>query len=159
MWRRRSGPSGFDFSDEDRDHRRRARTVRGMGLYPILYDHDCGFCRWSLGLVLALDRRRALRPVALQDPEAERLLVGMPEGERMASWHLVADGERWSAGAAAAPLARLLPGCGPLASLAERFPKATERSYRWVADHRSTLGRLVPGRAVARADRRISERR
>jgi predicted DCC family thiol-disulfide oxidoreductase YuxK len=96
--------------------------------------------------VLAWDRRRALRPVALQDPEAERLLAGMGEDERMASWHLIGlDGRVVSGGAAFVPLGRLLPGGRPLAAL--------------VADHRSALGRLVTRGAAARARRRIEARR
>jgi predicted DCC family thiol-disulfide oxidoreductase YuxK len=72
----------------------------------------------------------------------------MPEDKRLASWHLVLrSGEVRSGGAAAAPLARLLPGGRPLAALFDAFPRATERAYRWVADHRSALARLV------RADR------
>jgi predicted DCC family thiol-disulfide oxidoreductase YuxK len=120
---------------------------------PILYDADCGFCRWSLGVLLAWDRRGALRPVALQDAEAEQLLWELPAAERMESWHLV------TAGAAAGPLLRRLPGGRPLAALLARFPNATERAYRWVADHRSALSRVVPRRAVTGADRRIEARR
>lgn len=131
-----------------------------MKRYVVLYDRDCGFCRWSLGLILRWDRRRVLRPVALQNPEADELLAGMPDDERMASWHLVAPaGEVRSAGAAAGPLVRMLPGGGPLAALFERFPRATERGYRWVADHRSWFGRALPDAARARADSLISERR
>ena len=67
----------------------------------LLYDRDCGFCRWCLGKLLAWDRPGSLRPVALQSEEAERLLTGMPEEERLASWHLVDDdGTVRSAGAA-----------------------------------------------------------
>jgi predicted DCC family thiol-disulfide oxidoreductase YuxK len=110
----------------------------------LLYDADCGFCRWSLERVLALDRRHRLRPVALQDPEADALLGRMDPERKMASWHLVTpDGSVHSAGAAVGPLLRLLPRGGVLAPLAERFPGPTERAYQWVADHRSTLGRLV----------------
>jgi predicted DCC family thiol-disulfide oxidoreductase YuxK len=109
--------------------------------------------------VLEWDRRRALRPVALQDPEAQRLLAGLGEEDRMASWHLVAsDGRVLSGGAAFAPLGRLLPGGRPLAALAERFPRAAERAYRLVADHRSALGRLVTRGAAGRARRRIETR-
>jgi predicted DCC family thiol-disulfide oxidoreductase YuxK len=100
-----------------------------------------------------------LRPVALQDEEADRLLAGMPEDERMASWHLVEpDGRVHSAGAAFAPLMRLLPGGRSLAPLFDRFPKASERGYRWVADHRSPFGRALPGRAKRWADRLIERR-
>jgi predicted DCC family thiol-disulfide oxidoreductase YuxK len=109
--------------------------------------------------VLAWDRRRVLRPVALQDPEAQRLLAAMEEEERMASWHLVMpDGRVFSGGAAFAPLGRLLPGARPAAGFAERFPRAADRAYRLVADHRSALGRLVTDGAAARARRRIEAR-
>jgi predicted DCC family thiol-disulfide oxidoreductase YuxK len=125
----------------------------------VLYDRDCGFCRWSLAKLLAWDRRGRLRPVALQDPEADRLLAGMDEEERMASWHLVTpDGEVRSAGAAFEPLLRLLPGGGPLAALAERAPHLVERGYRWVADHRTPFGQRLRAGAKRRADRRIAAR-
>jgi predicted DCC family thiol-disulfide oxidoreductase YuxK len=109
--------------------------------------------------VLAWDRRRVLRPVALQDPEAAELLPKMSKAERMDSWHLVdADGRVASGGAAFVPLGRLLSGGRPLAALAGRFPRAAERAYRLVADHRSGLGRLVTRGAAARARRRIAQR-
>ena len=114
----------------------------------LLYDADCGFCLWSLHKILALDRHHRLRPVALQDPEADALLGGMDEERKMASSHLVTpDGSVYSAGAATGPLLRLLPRGGGLARIAERFPGATERGYRWVADHRSLLGRVVSAKS------------
>jgi predicted DCC family thiol-disulfide oxidoreductase YuxK len=86
--------------------------------------------------------------VAIQSPKGEQLLAGMTEDERLASWHLVLpSGEVRSGGAAAEPLARLLPCGRPLAAAFATFPSATDRAYRWVADHRSALARLV------RADR------
>ena len=120
-------------------------TPRPLQRSAILYDRDCGLCRWSLAKVLAWDRRRELRPVALQDPEADALLDGMDEERRMASWHLVTpDGQVHSAGAALAPLLRLLPGGTPLAAAAARFPRAADRLYFAVANRRSALGKLVP---------------
>jgi predicted DCC family thiol-disulfide oxidoreductase YuxK len=125
----------------------------------LLYDSDCGFCRWSLGKVLAWDRRGRLRPVSLQSKEAERLLAGMPEEDRMSSWHLVeTDGERHSAGAGIAPLLRLLPGGSPLGAVAGRLPGLMERGYRFVGGHRSLWGKFVTDGAKRRADRRIAER-
>jgi predicted DCC family thiol-disulfide oxidoreductase YuxK len=126
---------------------------------PILYDRDCGFCRVSCALVLRLDRRRRLRPVAIQDPEGQRLLAPVPEERRLDSWHLAAgDGTVHSAGAAFPPLLRLL-GAGPVARLLERFPQATERGYRFVAGRRTPLGRRIPERVKRRADRLIDRRR
>jgi predicted DCC family thiol-disulfide oxidoreductase YuxK len=128
-------------------------------VHTLVYDRECGFCRWCLGLILRWDTRGRLRPVALQDKEANRLLAGKPEDERAASWHLVEpNGHVNSAGTAFAPLLRLLPRGRSLAALFARFPNATERGYRWVADHRSALGRLLPERAKRRADDRIERR-
>jgi predicted DCC family thiol-disulfide oxidoreductase YuxK len=107
----------------------------------ILYDADCGFCRWSLARFLAWDRHGRLRPVPLQDPEAGALLPGMSPEERMSSWHLVVDGRVHSGGAALPPLFRLLPGGRPFAALTAAFPGPTERLYRWVSRNRSRLPR------------------
>jgi predicted DCC family thiol-disulfide oxidoreductase YuxK len=116
----------------------------GDGRAVLLYDRDCAFCRWSLGVVLAWDRRGRLRPVPLQDPEAEVLLSDLEPDQRMASWHLVsADGSRCSAGAALAPLLRGLRGGAPAAAVAERFPSLAEAAYRIFAEHRAGLSRLV----------------
>ena len=110
----------------------------------VLYDEDCGFCVWSLNLVLAWDRRRVLRPVAIQSAEGAQLLAAVHEPRRLDSWHLVEPSGRFlSAGAAAAPLAATLPGGRPLAVLLRTFPKTTERVYRLVADHRGRLARLL----------------
>jgi len=110
----------------------------------ILFDSDCGFCRWSLTRILAWDRHGRLRPVALQDPEADALLGSMDPERRMASWHLVTPtGRVYSGGAAFPPLLRLLPGGRPLAALTAAFPGATEQAYRWVARNRGALGRRL----------------
>ena len=125
----------------------------------ILYDAECGLCKWLLALLLRWDRRAELQPVPLQSPEADELLADMTEQRRMASWHVVAPGgERYSAGAAFPPLLRQLPGGRPPAAMCARFPRATERGYRWVADHRTLLGRLVPAGARRRAASRVSGR-
>ena len=114
----------------------------------LLFDADCGFCNWSLRRILSWDRRRRLRPVALQDREADTLLGDMAQDQKMASWHLVTpDGRVHSAGGAFPPLLRLLPGGTPLAALTERFPRVTGRAYRWVADHRSFFGSKLGLRA------------
>ena len=130
-----------------------------MARATLLYDRDCGFCRWSLGKVLAWDRRGAIRPVSIQSDEAGGLLAGTPEEERLASWHLVdEDGRVRSAGAAFPGLLRLLPGGAPLAALTARAPRATDRAYRWVAGNRSRWGKLVSDGAKRRAAERIENR-
>jgi predicted DCC family thiol-disulfide oxidoreductase YuxK len=125
--------------------------------WTLLYDQDCSFCRVCTAVVLVKDRRRLLRPVPLRDPAATALLPQMDDDVLLASWHLVApDGREWSGGAAVAPLLRLLPGGGPAASVAERFPGAVDAAYRWTVRHRRRLGRLIPSRAKRWAIRRIA---
>ena len=115
-----------------------------MSRTAILYDAECGFCKWSLDLVLRWDRRGRLRPVALQDAEADRLLGEMDPATKMASWHLVTpDGTVHSAGRAVEPLMRLLPGGRPFAAAARAMPGLTDRGYAFVAAHRTPLGKLV----------------
>lgn len=120
------------------------RPPSGGEAWPVLYDEDCGFCKWSLNKLLVWDRRRRLRPVAIQSEEGQRLLAALPEPERLDSAHLVLpSGEVRSAGAAAEPLVRLLPGGKPLAFIVRRFPRITERAYRYVADHRDLFARMA----------------
>jgi predicted DCC family thiol-disulfide oxidoreductase YuxK len=122
----------------------------------ILYDRDCGFCRWSLAWLLGWDRHRRLRPVALQDPEADRLLGGMDPERKFASAHLVtAGGEVHSGGEALAPLLRLLPGGAPLSALAGLVPGPLRIGYDWVARNRSAFGRRLPQSSRDWATRRI----
>jgi predicted DCC family thiol-disulfide oxidoreductase YuxK len=110
----------------------------------VLYDADCGFCRWSLDKLLAWDRAHRLTPVAIQSPEGQAMLAAVPEERRLDSWHLaLPDGEVRSAGAAAGPLAELLPGARPLAALFRTFPATTDRAYRYLADHRDRWARWL----------------
>jgi predicted DCC family thiol-disulfide oxidoreductase YuxK len=129
------------------------------GRWIVLYDGDCGICKWLLAGLLRRDRARRLRSVALQAPEATELLADLTPKERMESWHLISpDGERLSGGAAIPPLLGLLPGGRPFATCVARFPRATDHGYRWVARNRSRLSRLVPERRKRRAGERICER-
>jgi predicted DCC family thiol-disulfide oxidoreductase YuxK len=104
-----------------------------------------------MGKLLALDPRRALRPIALQDPASDALLPdGMSEEDKMRSWHLVEDdGRVRSGGRAFAPLLAQLPAGRALARL-------TDRAYYAVADRRSLWGRFVTAKAKARARARIA---
>ncbi len=125
----------------------------------VLYDRDCGLCRTVMGAVLASDRRRQLRPVALQDPEALELLPGLSDKERMDSFHLLEqDGTVRSAGAALARLLSYLPAGGPLAGLCVRQPALTERAYRLVADNRDRIGPLIPEQLKRRATGLVERR-
>ena len=132
----------------------------------VIYDSDCGFCKVCLAVLLAWDRAGrkrgergrpspgdALRPLPLGAAEADRLLADIPPEDRASSWHLVLDdGTLSSAGAGLAPALRLLPGGRVPAAVFAHFPGATERGYRWVAGHRTFLGRFVPAGARRWAD-------
>ena len=125
----------------------------------ILYDADCGLCKWLLSGLLWWDRAERLDPVALQRPQAARILAEIIPAERFASWHLIAPtGSRLSGGDAIPPLLRLLPGGRlPGAALAG-FPRLTDRGYRWVAEHRSLLSRWVPATLKRSASARVHVR-
>jgi predicted DCC family thiol-disulfide oxidoreductase YuxK len=114
----------------------------------ILYDADCGFCRWAIDRLLIWDRAGRLRSEALQGPEADRLLPGLSEEAKMASWHLVVDGNVYSGGAVAAPLFRLLRGGRPLAFALAAFPGLSDRAYLLVARNRDRFGRLAGARCA-----------
>jgi predicted DCC family thiol-disulfide oxidoreductase YuxK len=74
----------------------------------------------------------------------------------MASWHLISPaGARYSGGAAVAQVLRLLPSGRIPAAAFTLFPGLTEKAYRWVADHRSQLSRLIPTAAKRNARRRV----
>lgn len=110
----------------------------------VLYDEDCGFCKWSLNKILAWDRHGHVRPSPIQGQEGRRLLRDLPAEQHLDSWHLaLPSGEVYSAGAAAPLLVELLPGGRPLAALFRAFPRTTERAYRYVANHRDRFARLV----------------
>jgi predicted DCC family thiol-disulfide oxidoreductase YuxK len=124
--------------------------------WTVLYDADCGFCKWLLVTLLRRDREGRLRPIALQRPEAAELLPDLSSTERMASWHLISpEGERRSGGAAVPELLKMIAGGRPPAAVFARFPRITDHGYKWVAAHRTQLSKLVPGAAKRRANERL----
>lgn len=125
----------------------------------MLYDADCGVCRWLLGRILTWDRAGNLRVLALQTPEAQALLAAVPEDEWMKSWHLVdRAGTVHSAGDAFPSLLDELP-MGKLlkpAVVLGRIP--VNASYRWFAANRSLFGKYVPAAAKEKAQNLIDGR-
>jgi predicted DCC family thiol-disulfide oxidoreductase YuxK len=112
----------------------------------LYYDHDCDFCRWTLAWVLRWDRRRRLVPVPIEKPED------------LDSWHFVRDHRRWSGALAFAPLLEELPGGRWLSKLARHLEWLLVPGYRWVAEHRSELFRLVRPSSKRRADAFVASR-
>ena len=126
----------------------------------LIWDGDCGFCRWCVARVLRLDQRRRLRPVTLQSEEGRALTAHLGREVAEASWHLaMPDGRLLSGGAAFAGLGELVPAAAPLGVLARRFPGPVDRVYRVGAGNRDRFGALT--RRIGNADRdrrRITER-
>lgn len=114
----------------------------------ILFDNDCGFCRWSLSKLLAWDRHGRLRPIALQSEQADDLLIGMDRERKMASWHLVAPTAE--ATQAARPSLSSQDCCPP----ARRSPPSRARSL----ERRIGLTGGCPGTANAWAVSSVSRR-
>jgi predicted DCC family thiol-disulfide oxidoreductase YuxK len=112
-----------------------------MGSVILVYDQDCGLCRWSVDKVQRWERARLVRAVALQSAEANVLLQDVDPDKRMLSAHVVTtDGQVHSAGALAEPLFRSLPGGRPLAATAHLMPRTTDRIYCLVARNRLRIG-------------------
>lgn len=124
--------------------------MNGPGRATVLYDDDCGFCRWTAERLRRWDRHARLAFAPIQGDTGARLLEDLSSHERLDAWHLATpDGHRWTAGAAVPPLLERLPGGRPLAAVAARAPRLTEMLYRAVARRRSSIGRLLGVRACA----------
>jgi predicted DCC family thiol-disulfide oxidoreductase YuxK len=122
----------------------------------VLFDADCGFCRWAMAWALRLDRRALLVAVPIQSELGGELLADLSASERLSAAHVVEeDGRRRSAGAAAATVLAALAPTRALARLARRSPRTTELLYAAVAGQRAPLGRLVSAGARRRADRLV----
>jgi predicted DCC family thiol-disulfide oxidoreductase YuxK len=126
----------------------------------VLYDAGCAWCRWSVAKVLAFDLRRLLQPEPIQGELGRLLLDGMPEAQQLASAHAVTpDGQVFSGGDAAVPIAAVLPVGAALAALLRAFGGATRAAYALIAGNRSRLGRLVTPAMLERADVCIARHR
>jgi predicted DCC family thiol-disulfide oxidoreductase YuxK len=124
--------------------------MSGASRTVLLFDDDCGFCRWSAERIRRLDRRGRLVFAAIQTAPGAELLRAVPPQLRLTTMHAVtADGRVWSGGEAVRVLLQELPLGGPFAALAGAFPDATDRLYRLVARHRETLGRWLGQDACA----------
>jgi predicted DCC family thiol-disulfide oxidoreductase YuxK len=120
----------------------------------VLYDADCGFCRWAVAWALGHDDRNLLVTVPIQSPLGSDLLADVDPSYRLRSAHVVGDdSRRRSAGAAAAEVLGVLPQTQGLARLAHRLPRTTALLYGVVANRRNGFGRLVGNEARVRADR------
>ena len=144
-----------------------ARTAR-FALWPtfvadtqlrILYDADCGFCRWSVAKLLQLDSAKVLEPLTIQSSEGQTLLASVPQPERLTSAHCVdAAGKVTSGGDAFALVAERISGLRPAAGPARLAPGLIRAGYRLVADNRRLFSHWMTPSRLAWADTVISER-
>jgi predicted DCC family thiol-disulfide oxidoreductase YuxK len=119
----------------------------------VLYDVDCGFCRWSMAWATRRDHRHLLIPVPIQSPLGSELLVDLVPSERLRSAHVFGDdGSRRSGGAAVGDVFSVLPSTRVLGWLAHALPRTTALLYDLVAARRQSFGRLVGKQARQRAD-------
>ena len=108
----------------------------------LVYDGECGFCRWGMHMVRRLDRRHVFGFCPFGHPEAESLLSRLPAERRYSSYHALRDGVLHSATHAARVTLEGLP----LGRLAVVFQ--LHRFYPLIARNRALLGRFVPRRSV-----------
>lgn len=90
-----------------------------------------------------------LRAQSIQDPRSEAALRGMSEEQKLGSWHVAVGDTVYSGGAGAAPLFERLAFGRPLAAFARRFPRITDRVYRFIANRRDRFGLLLGEAACA----------
>lgn len=122
----------------------------------MLYDDQCGFCRWCVAQ--ALRRSPRLIAVPIQSGEGQRILEHVPEPERLASVRTAGFGGLHSGGQAITDVLGELPRGRTAYKVARRLPRGTDLAYRLVARHRGLAGMLVSGKARRRADEYLARR-
>jgi predicted DCC family thiol-disulfide oxidoreductase YuxK len=118
----------------------------------VLYDGDCGFCRWSVNWALRRDRSDRLTATPIQSTTGEFLLSDLTPEERLSEVHVINDdGRRSSGGAAIKDVLTALPSTRALARVVSVSPRMTQLGYRFVARNRAVFGRLASARCVRRS--------
>ncbi len=119
-----------------------------MANVTVVYDEDCGACRWTAERLRRWDRTERLAFVPIQ--RADDLLRAVPPARRLDAMHAVGtDGRVFTGGAAIPVIARELPAGVPIAWLAAIWPGGTERAYRAIASRRTQIGRWLGQDACA----------
>src|SRR6266536_2095860 len=96
-----SGPSRPATPRATRSEHYYAAGVSERRRVTVLYDKDCGFCRWSAHAIRRWDGRDSLAFASIQSGRGTRLLHAIRPELRLDSMHVVtADGRIWSGGEA-----------------------------------------------------------
>jgi predicted DCC family thiol-disulfide oxidoreductase YuxK len=108
----------------------------------LIYDGECGFCRWGMHMIARLDHHGVFRYCPFGSAIAESYLAELPPTERYASFHAHREGVLHSATAAAKLTLEQLP-FGRIA-----VALGWHNVYPLIAANRGRLGRLFPYRSV-----------
>ena len=108
----------------------------------VIYDGDCRFCRWGIGLVRRADLHRALRFCPYGNDESEQALAAIEPELRYTAMHALSDGRLYSG----VDAAKLVLGRLPLGWVAVTLKM--HAAYPFIARHRGVLGRFSPDRAA-----------
>ncbi len=108
----------------------------------LIYDGQCGFCRWGMHVVRRLDTRGVFTFCPYGHPLAESYLSELPASKRYASHHAVRAGKLVSATEAAKLTLEPLPFGRVAVAL------RVHRLYPIIAANRAFLGRLFPHRSL-----------
>jgi predicted DCC family thiol-disulfide oxidoreductase YuxK len=113
----------------------------------LVYDDDCGFCKWCVTLALKLGD---FEPVGFDELTPDQKARLPPDWENSA--HLLTDEHVYSAGKAVEQtVARFGPNWRRGVRAVSRLPGyrwVREKAYRWGADHRAWWGKLVRRESV-----------
>ncbi len=108
----------------------------------LVFDDDCGFCTWCAHFA---ERHGDIDIVGFTDLSPDQLARLPDDYERSA--HLLTDDAVYSGGAAIErALARDFPELAPVFAALREVPgyaSLRERLYRWGADNRVVLGKIV----------------
>jgi len=104
-------------------------------------------------LLLPLGPLDRLDPIAIQDPEGQRLAGADPEPERLATAHVITGAGEILSGAEGAPaLLRQLPAGYPLAALVAITMPLAKLFYRLLTAARPAIG-SIPSRNLVQLGR------
>lgn len=108
----------------------------------LVYDDDCGFCRFCVSHALELGEFEAVGFSAMDDGVRARLPDDYEE-----CMHLVTDTRVYSCGEAVEQVAKRTGATGWWLTVAAKglpkYPEARENLYRWAADRRGLWGSFV----------------
>jgi predicted DCC family thiol-disulfide oxidoreductase YuxK len=126
----------------------------------VLYDADCGFCRWAMAWAVRHDRDHLLVTVPIQSPLGSELLADLVPSDRLRSAHVAGDdGCLRSGGTAAAEVLGVLAPTRALGRVGLGLPRTTNLLYSLVAARRESFGRLVSAESRRRADEQLAATR